>query len=123
MLAVTKYFHHIRRRGVLTHFAENGFQRFQHRLLAAEMQGAHLIPPLVAIEQIDAAYQELLLAEAENVQLTEIEMRHLVAECRGGVMFQINDNRQLTDFTQAIERFGCRYQQREVACDIGDELI
>jgi len=62
------------------HFAEDGFQRFDHRLLAVEMQGTHFIPR-VAIQQIDAADQALLLlAEAEHVQLAEIKVNHLITE-------------------------------------------
>ena len=105
VLAVAEHFHRLRRRGVLVHFAENGFQRFQHRLFAAEMQGAHFVPR-VAIQQIDAAHQALLLlAEAEHVQLAEIEVHHLIAEGGGRIVFQIDDDRQMANFARAVQRF------------------
>ncbi len=54
VLAVAEHFHRLRRRGVWC-ICREWFQRFQHRLFAAEMQGAHFVPR-VAIQQIDAAH-------------------------------------------------------------------
>ncbi len=53
MLTVAEHFNAIRRRSILMHFTENGFQRFDHRLLAVKVQGAHFVPR-VAVQQIDA---------------------------------------------------------------------
>ena len=125
MLTVAEYFHRIGRRGVLMHFAEDGFQRLKHRLLAVEMQRAHFIPG-VAIEQIDTADQTLLLlAEAKDIQLAEIEMHHLIAEGGGRVIFQIDDQCQMADFARAVERFRRRRRQtqREMVRDIRHQLL
>ena len=125
MLAIAENFHAIRRRGVLVHLAKNGFQRFDHRLLAVKVQRAHLVPR-VAIQQIDAANQALLLfAEAENIQLAEVEMHHLIAEGRRRVIFEVDDNRQVANFAGAIQRFRRRRRQaqREVMRHIGHHLL
>ena len=116
MLAVAEDFHAIWRCGVLMHFAENSFQGFDHRLLAVEVQRTHFVPR-VAIQQVHATYQAILiLAKAEDIQLTEIEMHHLIAERSCRVIFQVNDNRQMANFTRAVERFWrrCRQAQREM---------
>jgi len=108
MLAITEDFHAIWRCGVLMHFAENSFQGFDHRLLAVEVQRTHFVPR-VAVQQVNATYQAILiLAKAEDIQLTEIEMHHLIAERRCRVIFQVNDNRQMADLTRAVERLRCR---------------
>ena len=125
MLAVTEDFDAVRRRGILVHFAEDGFQRFNHRLLAVEVQRTHFVPR-VAIEQIDAAHQAvLLLAKAENIKLAEIKVHHLVTERRCRVVLQVDDNRQMADFARAVERFRRwrRQAQREVVRDIGNHLL
>lgn len=94
MLAIAEHLHAVRRRGVLVHFAEDRFQRLDHRLFAVKVQRTHFVPR-VAIQQVDAADQAFLLfAEAENIQLTEIEVHHLVTEGRGWVIFEVDDNRQ-----------------------------
>ena len=108
MLAVAEDFHAIWRCGVLMHFAENGFQGFNHRLLTVEVQRTHFVPR-VAIQQVNATHQAILiLAKAEDVQLTEIKMHHLIAEGCRRVIFQVNDNRQMADLTRAVERLRCR---------------
>ncbi len=125
MLAVAEHLHAIRRRGVLMHFAENSFQRFDHRLLAVKVQRTHFVPR-VAIQQVDAANQAFLLfAEAENVELTEVEMHHLIAESRRRVIFEVNDNRQVANFARAVQRFWRRRRQaqREVVRHVGHHLL
>ena len=82
MLAVAEHLHAVRRRGVLVHLAEDRFQRLDHRLLAVKVQGTHFVPR-VAVQQIHAAHQAvLLLTEAKDVQLTEVKVNHLIAEGR-----------------------------------------
>jgi hypothetical protein len=125
MLAIAEHFHAVRRRGILVHFAENGFQRFDHRLLAVKVQRTHFVPR-VAIQQVDAADQALLLfAEAENIQLAEVEMHHLIAEGRRRVIFEVDDNRQVANFARAVQRFRRRRRQaqREVVRHIGHHLL
>ena len=125
MLAVAEHLNAVRRCGILVHLAENRFQRFDHRLLAVEMQGTHFVPR-VAVQQIDAAHQAvLLLAKAEDVQLAEVKMNHLIAEGRRRVVFQVDDNRQMANFARAVERFRRwgRQTQREVVRDIRDHLL
>src|SRR5699024_11836720 len=92
MLAITEDFHAIWRCGVLMHFAENSFQGFDHRLLAVEMQRTHFVPR-VAVQQVNATYQAILiLAKAEDIQLTEIEMHHLIAERRDRKSTRLNSS-------------------------------
>lgn len=125
MLAIAEDLHAIRRRGVLMHLAENRFQRFDHRLLAVKVQRSHLVPR-VAVQQIDAANQALLLfAEAENIELTEVKMHHLIAEGRRRVIFEIDDNRQMANFARAIQRFRRRGRQaqREVVRHVSHHLL
>ncbi len=125
MLAITEDFHAIWRCGVLMHFAENGFQGFNHRLLTVEVQRTHFVPR-VAIQQVNATHQAILiLAKAEDVQLTEIKMHHLIAERSCRVIFQVNDNRQMANLTWAVERFWrrCRQAQREMVRHVGDHLL
>ena len=102
MLAIAEDLHAVRRRGILMHFTKDRFQRFNHRLLAVEMQRTHFIPR-VAIQQVDAADQTFLLfAEAEDIELTEIEVHHLIAEGRRRVIFEVDDNRQVANFARAV---------------------
>ena len=102
MLAIAEDLHAVRRRGILMHFTKDRFQRFNHRLLAVEMQRTHFIPR-VAIQQINAADQAFLLfAEAENIELAEIEVHHLIAEGRRRVIFEVDDNRQVANFARAV---------------------
>ena len=126
MLAIAEHLHAVRRRGVLMHFAENSFQRFDHRLLAVKVQRTHFVPR-VAVQQVNATYQAILILaiEAENIQLTEIEVHHLVAEGRGWVIFEIDDNRQVADFARAVQRFWRRRRQaqREVVRHVGHHLL
>ena len=125
MLAVAEHFYAIGWRGVLVHFAQNRFQRFYHRLFAVEMQRSHFVPR-VAIQQIYAAHQAILLfAKTEDIQLTEVKMDHLIAERRCRVIFEIDDNRQMANFTRAVERFRRRRRQaqREVVRHIGHHLL
>ncbi len=77
------------------------------------MQRTHFIPR-VAVEQIDAADQALLLlTEAKDVELTEIEMHHLIAESGGRIVLKVDDNRQMADFAWAVERFRRRRRQTQ----------
>ncbi len=125
MLAVAEHLDAVRWRRILVHLAENGFQRFDHRLLAVEVQGTHLIPR-VAVQQINTAHQAvLLLAKAEHVQLTEIKMHHLIAERRRRVVFQVDDNRQMANFARTVECFWRRRRQtqREVVRHIGHHFL
>lgn len=68
------------------------------------MQGSYLVPR-IAIQQIDAAHQALLLAKAEHVEFAEIEMHYMVIEFGGRVIFQIDDNRQVANFARVVQRF------------------
>ncbi|MOA59754.1 hypothetical protein D3C78_1844470 [compost metagenome] len=89
------------------------------------MQGSHFVPR-VAIQQVNAANQAiLLLAKAEDIQLAEIKMDNLIAERRRRVVFQVDDNRQMTNFTRAVERFWRRRRQtqREVMRHVRDHLL
>ena len=53
------------------HFAENSFQGFDHRLLAVEVQRTHFVPR-VAVQQVHATYQAILiLAKAEDLLLDD----------------------------------------------------
>ena len=125
MLAVAEHFHAVRRRGILVHLAKNGFQRFDHRLLAVEVQGTHFVPR-VAVQQVHAAHQAvLLLAKAKDVQLAEVKMDHLIAEGRRRVVFQVDDDRQMANLARAVERFWRRRRQtqREVVRHIRDHLL
>ncbi|MOA21703.1 hypothetical protein D3C78_1422080 [compost metagenome] len=67
----------------------------------------------------------MLLAEAEHIELAEIEMHHLIAEGGGRIVFQIDDNRQMTNFARAVQRFwrGGRQAQREVVRHIGHQFL
>ena len=125
VLAIAEHLHAVRRRGVLMHFAEDRLQRFDHRLLAVKVQRTHFVPR-VAIQQVDAADQTFLLfTEAENIQFTEVEVHHLIAEGRGRVIFEVDDNRQMADFARAVQCFWRRRRQaqREVVRHVGHHLL
>ena len=125
MLAVAEHLHAVRRRGVLVHLAEDRFQRLDHRLLAVKVQGTHFVPR-VAVQQIHAAHQAvLLLAKAKDVQLAEVKVNDLIAEGRRRVVFQVDDDRQMANLTRAVERFWRRRRQtqREVVRDIRHHLL
>ncbi len=52
-------------------------------------------------------------------------MHHLIAKRRRRVIFKVNNNRQMANFTRAIERFR-RWRgqsQREVVRHVGDHLL
>ncbi|CNU05310.1 Uncharacterised protein [Salmonella enterica subsp. enterica serovar Bovismorbificans] len=52
-------------------------------------------------------------------------MDHFIAKRRRRVIFEVNDNRQMANFTGAVERFRrwSRQAQREMVRNIGDHLL
>ncbi len=124
MLAIAEHLHAVRRRGVLVHFAEDRFQRLDHRLFAVKVQRTHFVPR-VAIQQVDAADQAFLLfAEAENIQLTEIEVHHRLRKAAVGSYSRLTIIAG-GGFRTAVQRLWRRRRQaqREVVRHVGHHLL